>query len=187
MQAAKRDGLAYLVLDGTLIVTDRVRADRPYFSGKHRVHGLNVQVIASPDGTILWTSGAVPGSVHDLRERGYRAIGVDPAAPSEPGYQRTEFEHHQPTEPVDAIVACTSLHHVGDLDHVLDRAAAALTPRGVLIVIEWAYEKFDEATARWCFDRLPDTGEPGWLHSHRDRWLASDQPWHTYLNDWVQR
>jgi hypothetical protein len=66
LQAAKLDGLAYLVLDGTLIVTDRVRADRPYYSGKHRVHGMNVQVIAGPDGTILWTSGAVPGSVHDL-------------------------------------------------------------------------------------------------------------------------
>ena len=63
---AKKDGLSHLVLDGTLIYTDRVRADRPYYSGKHRAHGMNIQVIASPDGTILWTSGALPGSVHDL-------------------------------------------------------------------------------------------------------------------------
>ena len=66
LRKAKRDGLHYLVLDGTLIHTDRVRADRPYFSGKHRVHGMNVQVIASPDGTIVWTSGALPGKAHDL-------------------------------------------------------------------------------------------------------------------------
>ncbi|GII95563.1 hypothetical protein Ssi02_57940 [Sinosporangium siamense] len=46
--------------------TDRVRADRPYYSGKHRTHGMNVQVIASPEGALLWTSGALPGSVHDL-------------------------------------------------------------------------------------------------------------------------
>ncbi|GAA3096398.1 hypothetical protein GCM10020001_010690 [Nonomuraea salmonea] len=26
-----------------------------------------VQVIAAPDGTILWTSGALPGKTHDLR------------------------------------------------------------------------------------------------------------------------
>jgi hypothetical protein len=58
--------LHYLVLDGTLIRTDRVKADRPYFSGKHRVHGMNVQVIAGPDGTIVWTSGALPGKAHDL-------------------------------------------------------------------------------------------------------------------------
>jgi hypothetical protein len=66
LREAKRDGLHYLVLDGTLIRTDRVKADRPYFSGKHRVHGMNVQVIASPDGTIVWTSGALPGKAHDL-------------------------------------------------------------------------------------------------------------------------
>ncbi|MFE3455217.1 transposase family protein [Nonomuraea sp. NPDC059194] len=66
LRKAKRDGLHYLVLDGTLIRTDRIKADRPYFSGKHRVHGMNVQVIASPDGTILWTSGALPGKTHDL-------------------------------------------------------------------------------------------------------------------------
>jgi hypothetical protein len=66
LRKAKKDGLPYVVLDGTLIHTDRVRADRPYYSGKHRVHGMNVQVIAGPDGTILWTSGAMPGKTHDL-------------------------------------------------------------------------------------------------------------------------
>jgi hypothetical protein len=66
LRKAARDGLTHVILDGTLIHTDRVRADRPYFSGKHRVHGMNVQVIAGPDGTILWTSGAMPGKIHDL-------------------------------------------------------------------------------------------------------------------------
>ena len=74
LRKARRDGLTHLVLDGTLIHTDRVRADRPYFSGKHRVHGMNVQVIAGPDGTILWTSGALPGKVHDLTAA--RAWGI---------------------------------------------------------------------------------------------------------------
>ena len=45
---------------------DRVAADRPFYSGKHRRHGMNLQVIAIPDGEILWVSGALPGSVHDL-------------------------------------------------------------------------------------------------------------------------
>jgi DDE superfamily endonuclease/Helix-turn-helix of DDE superfamily endonuclease len=66
LRKARRDGPRYLVLDGTPIRTDRVKADRPFFSGKHRVHGMNVGVIASPDGTILWTSGALPGRTHDL-------------------------------------------------------------------------------------------------------------------------
>src|SRR5215469_8365176 len=62
---AKKAGHAYVVLDGTLIPVDRVAADRPFYSGKHKKHGMNLQVIASPDGDILWVSGALPGSVHD--------------------------------------------------------------------------------------------------------------------------
>ncbi len=46
---AKKAGYAYVVLDGTLIAIDRVAADRPFYSGKHKRHGMNLQVIASPD------------------------------------------------------------------------------------------------------------------------------------------
>lgn len=63
---AVKDGAPYLVLDGTLISIDRVAADRPHYSGKHRRHGMNLQVIATPDGTLLWVSGPLRGSVHDL-------------------------------------------------------------------------------------------------------------------------
>jgi hypothetical protein len=64
---AKKAGYAYVVIDGTLIAIDRVAADRPFYSGKHRRHGMNLQVIASPDGDILWVSGALPGAVHDKK------------------------------------------------------------------------------------------------------------------------
>jgi len=64
---AVKAGYAYVVLDGTLIPVDRVAADRPFYSGKHRRHGMNVQVIASPDGSIVWVSGALPGAVHDKK------------------------------------------------------------------------------------------------------------------------
>jgi len=64
---AKRAGHAYVIIDGTLIPADRVAADRPFYSGKHKKHGMNLQVIASPAGDILWVSGALPGSVHDKK------------------------------------------------------------------------------------------------------------------------
>jgi len=63
---AKDAGHAYLVIDGTLIPIDRVAADRPFYSGKHRKHGMNLQVIATPEGDIVWVSGPLPGAVHDL-------------------------------------------------------------------------------------------------------------------------
>src|SRR6202008_4696362 len=64
---AKKAGHAYVILDGTLIPIDRVAADRPFYSGKHKRHGMNLQVIASPHRDILWVSGALPGSVHDKK------------------------------------------------------------------------------------------------------------------------
>jgi len=66
LRDAKDAGHAYLVIDGTLIPIDRVAADRPFYSGKHCRHGMNLQVISSPDGDIVWVSGTLPGAVHDL-------------------------------------------------------------------------------------------------------------------------
>jgi hypothetical protein len=67
VRAAQKAGYPFAVLDGTLIRIDRVAADRPSFSGKHRCHGMNLQVIAGPAGQLLWVSGALPGSVHDMK------------------------------------------------------------------------------------------------------------------------
>ncbi|WP_225803072.1 transposase family protein [Streptomyces sp. NK15101] len=58
---------AYLILDGTLLPIDRIAADRTFSSGKHKKHGVNVQVIADPFGRLPWASPALPGAVHDLR------------------------------------------------------------------------------------------------------------------------
>ena len=71
---ARKAGYAYVVLDGTLIPVDRVAADRPSYSGKHKKHGMNLQVIASPAGDIVRVSGALPGSVHDKRAEWIRGV-----------------------------------------------------------------------------------------------------------------
>ncbi|RST22890.1 IS5/IS1182 family transposase [Streptomyces sp. WAC04770] len=57
---------AFVILDGTLLPIDRVTADTPYYSGKHKRHGMNVQVLTDPFGRLLWASPALPGSTHDL-------------------------------------------------------------------------------------------------------------------------
>jgi DDE superfamily endonuclease len=58
---------AFVILDGTLLPIDRITADRPFYSGKHKKHGMNVQVLADPAGRLLWASPALPGAVHDIR------------------------------------------------------------------------------------------------------------------------
>ncbi|MFI6416889.1 transposase family protein [Streptomyces sp. NPDC050842] len=57
---------AFVILDGTLLPIDRIAADTPYYSGKHKRHGMNVQVLTDPFGRLLWASSALPGSTHDL-------------------------------------------------------------------------------------------------------------------------
>ncbi|WP_428951127.1 transposase family protein [Streptomyces sp. cg35] len=58
---------AFVLLDGTLLPIDRIAADRPFYSGKHKKHGMNVQVLTDPFGRLLWASAALPGAVHDVR------------------------------------------------------------------------------------------------------------------------
>jgi SAM-dependent methyltransferase len=122
-----------------------------------------------------------------LRASGYDAIGIDPQAPANAHYQRAEFESASLPEQVEAVIASTSLHHVADPSHVIDRITTTLTHGGTLVVVEWAWEKFDEETANWCFTRLRPDDEAGWLHHRRDEWLASGLEWPDYLRDWAQR
>ncbi len=74
LAAAKKVGHAFVVIDGTLITVDRLAADWPFYSGKHRRHGMNLQVISNPAGEILWVSGPLPGAVHDLTAARLRDI-----------------------------------------------------------------------------------------------------------------
>jgi len=57
--------------------------------------------------------GPLGGFVPMLHAAGYAAAGVDPEAPEGPWYRRIEFERYELPEPAQAVVACTSLHHVG--------------------------------------------------------------------------
>lgn len=90
--------------------------------------------------------GPLGGFVPMLRSVGYAATGVDPEAPAGPWYQRVEFERYEMAEPAEAVLACTSLHHVADLGEVLNLVGTALVSGGSLVVVEWAQERFDEAT-----------------------------------------
>ncbi len=51
---------------GDAVDRQRGAVDTPYYSGKHKRRGINVQVLADPFGRLLWGSPALPGSTHDL-------------------------------------------------------------------------------------------------------------------------
>lgn len=132
--------------------------------------------------------GTLGGFVPMLLESGYEALGVDPRAPEGGAYRQVEFEHAELDlgGRADAIVASTSLHHVADPAEVLDKVADSVASGGLLIVLEWDWESFDEPTARWCFERLAPSGPDDWLHRARERWTASGQPWPRYIRSWAE-
>jgi SAM-dependent methyltransferase len=131
--------------------------------------------------------GPLGGFVPRLRSAGYDAVGVDTEAPEGAGYHRTGIEDYVPPARVDLVIASRSLHHVADLDQVAARLADMLAPGGRAVVLEWAWERFDEATAQWCFERLPEVADhPNWLHHRRAAWVESGQPWEAFLTDWAR-
>lgn len=70
MAAAKAAGCGHLNLDGTVVLTDRSSHPGPngadlWWSGKHRHHGGNLQVLSDSTGWPIWVSGVRPGREHD--------------------------------------------------------------------------------------------------------------------------
>ena len=145
---------------------------------------VHAQLPAAPARVVELGCGPLGGFIPRLRATGYDAVGVDPKAPQEPGFHRVEFERAELPAEADALVASASLHHVANPADVLDRVAATLAQSGTVVVVEWAWEDFDESTAEWSFRRLGS--EEGWLRRRRDGWLGSGEPWSTYLQGWAR-
>ncbi len=75
LEKAVEQGLAYLILDGTLISSDRCAGTKTskkgkeidtWYSGKAHEPAGNVQALAAPGGVPLWVSDVLPGSTHDV-------------------------------------------------------------------------------------------------------------------------
>jgi SAM-dependent methyltransferase len=127
--------------------------------------------------------GPLGGHVPALIRAGYDATGVDPEAPDGPAYVRATFEEYRLGSLADAVVASVSLHHVENPTVVVDHIAEMLTPDGVLVVVEWISEDFDEATARWCFQhQLRNQDEPdAWLGGLSAEWAESGLGWDAFI------
>lgn len=52
---------AFVILHGTLLAIERIAADRPIYSGKHRQHGMNIQGLTDPFGKLMSSTPAGPG------------------------------------------------------------------------------------------------------------------------------
>lgn len=129
--------------------------------------------------------GTAGGIVPAALAAGYEAIGVDPHAPDGVAYRQVPFESYEPPSGIDVVVSVQALHHLADLDAAVERIDRMLTPDAVLVIVEWAWERIDEATARWLFARIPAEANSGWAGERRDNWRASRLPWPEYRDRWA--
>ncbi|OQD56851.1 transposase [Streptomyces phaeoluteigriseus] len=112
LDRCRRGGLTHVVLDGTLIESDRVagahlnaegREVDTWYSAKHKAFGANVQFLSAPDGTPLWVSDAEPGSVPDITAARqhclpalYKAAADGLPTLADAGYQGAGIGIHHP-------------------------------------------------------------------------------------------
>jgi SAM-dependent methyltransferase len=113
-----------------------------------------------------------------LAHAGHSVTAIDPQGPEgaserqpertpeNPVFRRVGIEDHPDPGPFDYVVAVLSLHHVEDLGKALDKVAGLLPAGGALIVVEFAWERLEGATAEWALERLPaasPSGHTSWL------------------------
>jgi SAM-dependent methyltransferase len=106
----------------------------------------------------------------------YNVTAVDPDAPEGAIFERMPFEELPERGRFDAVVASRSLHHIADLGAAVDKIARLLDPRGVLVLDEFAWDRLDEATAAWLYER----GRSGEVDRWRDDWREEHEGLHGY-------
>jgi ubiquinone/menaquinone biosynthesis C-methylase UbiE len=105
---------------------------------------------------------------------GHRVVAIDPDAPEGSLFRRVRIEEFVASEPFDAAVATLSLHHIADLDAAVAKIAGLVVPGGTFVVVEFASDRLDEATAAWALKHLAPGTEDGWLARRRNEWNAQD-------------
>jgi SAM-dependent methyltransferase len=117
-----------------------------------------------------------------LDDLGYPVVAIDPAAPAGALFRVVSLEEF--TEPgcFDAVVASRSLHHIHDLTGALSKLQRLLVRGGRLIVVEHAFERFDERTASWYLEKRRAKGPhaPSSLQACLADWEADHAGLHGY-------
>jgi SAM-dependent methyltransferase len=86
-----------------------------------------------------------------LDAAGYLVTGIDPRAPEGPIFRRMRLEELEDELEFDAVVASLSLHHVESVSEAAEQLRRILRPGGLLVLDEFARERFTGRTAEWYF------------------------------------
>src|SRR5829696_5118807 len=117
-----------------------------------------------------------------LDDLGHQVVAIDPAAPEGVIFQSVSLEEFADPASFEAVVASRALHHIHDLAGALSKLRSLLLREGRLIVIEHAFDRFDEPTARWYLDKRRAKGRhaPRSLHACLAEWERDHAGLHSY-------
>ena len=117
-----------------------------------------------------------------LDDLGHQVVAIDPAAPEGALFQAVSLEEFADPVGFDAVVASRSLHHIHDLAGGLAKLQQLLVPGGRLIVVEHAFDRFDERTAGWYLEkrRAKSTHAPSSVKACLAEWEEDHAGLHGY-------
>lgn len=122
-----------------------------------------------------------------LARAGYRITAIDPRAPRGRIFRRLTMAQFAEGDSFDAVIAVTSLHHIGDLRGTVDKVRRLLRPHGTFLLEEFAVDRFvDQATARWYYHQRQAgaavarrrVAVPLTYGAWRRRWIAEHRDLH---------
>jgi SAM-dependent methyltransferase len=128
-----------------------------------------------------------------LARAGHSVTAIDPQAPEGPIFRRVRIEEFTDPAQFDHVVAILSLHHVEDLGMAVSNMADLLRAGGTLVVVEFAWDRIDEATAEWALERLPVASlseKSSWLGRRCQEWARGGAretraPAESYFAEWA--
>lgn len=121
-----------------------------------------------------------------LATAGHSVTAIDPDAPGGPLFRQMTLEEFAEPGPFDVVVASRSLHHVPDLAVAIEKIDSLLTRGGLIVLDDYAKERFDLRTAAWYYEHHrtiaarggPDA--PDSLDECVHEWEADDAHIHSY-------
>ena len=141
---------------------------------QQRVEEFVLDQVGPPATQVLEVGCGKGELAHTLARAGHSVTAIDPRAPEGPIFRRVGIEEFTDPGPFDYVVASLSLHHIEDLGGALDKIADVLRMGGSLVVLEFAWDRIDDATAEWALERLPPTSlseEHSWLGRRCQEWV----------------
>jgi SAM-dependent methyltransferase len=98
--------------------------------------------------------GCGPGDLaRGLAAAGHEVTAIDPDAPEGSIFRQVSLEEFDEPGPFEAVVASRSLHHVSDLDAAVEKIDSLLVRGGLVLLDDYAKERFDGRTAAWYFEQ----------------------------------